>query len=221
MLHHIRARLCSGLCVAAVPAVHRFMRKPADRSLPLCFDVPVSHLQLLHHPNIGQYGFVCIYLRFKYQDPNHTENSKILQMQHLSYDRSDGPELVNGLNGCFSSPELSVNGELSSEAPAGFSKIVIHLKEEQHIEVNSSTIVVRDKQSITHHTREELLTVGRCCILIFPWWTCYKHIRCLLWREALTSSLRNRLIVCTYTYHSQSSSSWTSVILFEDFISCL
>lgn len=65
-------------------------------------------------------------------------------------------------------PELSVNGELSPESPAGFSKIVLHLKEEQHIEVEGSTIVVRDKQSIGHHTGDEVLTVGRCCVLISP-----------------------------------------------------
>lgn len=69
-----------------------------------------------------------------------------------------------------------MNGELSSEVPTGFSKIVIHLKEEQHIEVDSSAVVVRDNQSTSHHTEEVLLTVGRCCILIFPWWTCSKHI---------------------------------------------
>lgn len=69
-----------------------------------------------------------------------------------------------------------MNGELSSEAPTGFSKIVIHLKEDQHIEIDGSTIVVRDKQSITHQTGEDLLTVGRSCILILPWWTCSKHI---------------------------------------------
>lgn len=64
-----------------------------------------------------------------------------------------------------------MNGELSPESPAGFSKIVFHLKEEQHIEVEGSTIVIRDKQSIGHHTGDEVLTVGRCCILIFPCWT--------------------------------------------------
>lgn len=63
-----------------------------------------------------------------------------------------------------------MNGELSPEAPAGFSKIVLHLKE-QHIEVEGSTIVVRDKQSIGHHTGDKVLTVGRCCVLIFPCWT--------------------------------------------------
>lgn len=61
-----------------------------------------------------------------------------------------------------------MNGELSPESPAGFSKIVLHLKEEQHIEVEGSTIVVRDKQSIAHHTGDEALTVGRCCVLSCP-----------------------------------------------------
>lgn len=67
-----------------------------------------------------------------------------------------------------------MNGELSSETP-GFSKIVIHLKEDQHVEVDSSKIVVRDKQSVSHYSGDEPHTVGRCCILIFPWWTRFKH----------------------------------------------
>uniref|UniRef100_H3BZT5 Inter-alpha-trypsin inhibitor heavy chain 3b, tandem duplicate 2 n=1 Tax=Tetraodon nigroviridis TaxID=99883 RepID=H3BZT5_TETNG len=90
-----------------------FMRKPADGSLPLCFDVPVGRLKLLHHPNMA---------------------------------------------------ELTVNGELSSETP-GFSKIVIHLKEDQHVEVDSSKIVVRDKQSVSHYSGDEPHTVGSITVI--------------------------------------------------------
>uniref|UniRef100_H3C3N0 Inter-alpha-trypsin inhibitor heavy chain 3b, tandem duplicate 2 n=1 Tax=Tetraodon nigroviridis TaxID=99883 RepID=H3C3N0_TETNG len=95
------------------PLQVNFMRKPADGSLPLCFDVPVGRLKLLHHPNMA---------------------------------------------------ELTVNGELSSETP-GFSKIVIHLKEDQHVEVDSSKIVVRDKQSVSHYSGDEPHTVGSITVI--------------------------------------------------------
>lgn len=103
---------------------------------------------------------------------------------------------------CFFSPELSLNGELSSEAP-GFSKIFLHLKEEQHIEFDGSTIVVRDKLSVTQQSGDEPLTVGRCCILLFPHWTCYKRVNRLL-----TSSRSDGPVVCTDPYFSSSSSAF-------------
>lgn len=64
-----------------------------------------------------------------------------------------------------------MNGELSPQSPEGFRKIAIHLKEDQHIEVEGGAIVVRDKQSTTPHIGDEVFTVGRCCVLIFPCWT--------------------------------------------------
>lgn len=92
---------------------------------------------------------------------------------------------------CSPSPELSINGELNSEANKGFSTIVIHLKGDLHIEVDSSQIVVLEGKTETRHTGEEQFTVGRCCSLLLE-----AH---LLWREALMSSLTNRHITPNLT----------------------
>ncbi|XP_070759213.1 inter-alpha-trypsin inhibitor heavy chain H3-like [Enoplosus armatus] len=91
------------------PLFHRFLLKPENQSLPLCFDVTGDvYLKLLHHP----------------------------------------------------SRELSVNGELDSVAHGGFKRIVIHLKTDQHIEVDTKGITVREGQTVTRHTGQDLITVG-------------------------------------------------------------
>ncbi|XP_029683216.1 inter alpha-trypsin inhibitor, heavy chain 4-like isoform X2 [Takifugu rubripes] len=95
------------------PAMHRFIWNPTDGSVPLCFDIPVSRLKLLHYPNI----------------------------------------------------ELSINGELNSEAHKGFSTIVIHLKGDLHIEVESRQIMVREGETETRHTGEESFTVGSATVI--------------------------------------------------------
>ncbi|XP_029683212.1 inter-alpha-trypsin inhibitor heavy chain H3-like isoform X9 [Takifugu rubripes] len=104
------------------PAMHRFIWNPTDGSVPLCFDIPVSRLKLLHYPNIDV--FVC-----------------------------------------SPSPELSINGELNSEAHKGFSTIVIHLKGDLHIEVDSRQIMVREGETETRHTGEERFTVGSATVI--------------------------------------------------------
>ncbi|XP_029683219.1 inter-alpha-trypsin inhibitor heavy chain H4-like isoform X2 [Takifugu rubripes] len=104
------------------PAMHRFIWNPTDGFVPLCFDIPVSRLKLLHYPNIDV--FVC-----------------------------------------SPSPELSINGELNSEAHKGFSTIVIHLKGDLHIEVESRQIMVREGETETRHTGEESFTVGSATVI--------------------------------------------------------
>lgn len=62
---------------------------------------------------------------------------------------------------CSPSPELSINGELNPEAHKGFSTIVIHLKGDLHVEVDSRQIIVLEGETETRHTGEENITVGR------------------------------------------------------------
>lgn len=69
--HHHHLYVCLGLGDAAFPVLHRFLRKPADGSLPLCFDVPPSRLKLLHHPSMGGYRFLYT--------PNHGKTTNVLQ----------------------------------------------------------------------------------------------------------------------------------------------
>ncbi|XP_029683193.1 inter-alpha-trypsin inhibitor heavy chain H3-like isoform X28 [Takifugu rubripes] len=61
--------------------------------------------------------------------------------------------------------ELSINGELNSEAHKGFSTIVIHLKGDLHIEVDSRQIMVREGETETRHTGEESFTVGSATVI--------------------------------------------------------
>ncbi|XP_073325266.1 inter-alpha-trypsin inhibitor heavy chain H3-like isoform X3 [Pagrus major] len=93
---------------------HRFLIKPENQSLPLCFDVTGNvRLKLLHHPN----------------------------------------------------RELSVNGRLDSNVRGGFKKIVIHLKTDQHIELETTGITVREGQTETSHTGQDLITVGSVTVI--------------------------------------------------------
>lgn len=60
--------------------------------------------------------------------------------------------------------DLSVNGELDSIATGGFSKIFIHLKTYQHVEVDaeSQRVTVRDGQTVTYQAAgQDPSTVGR------------------------------------------------------------
>lgn len=142
---------------AASPVLHRFLRKPADGSLPLCFDVPPSRLMLLHHPSMGG-------SRFLY-------NTLIMEKPQLF---SNPGSLFSFDCVCSSSPELSVNGELSSESLKGFSKIVVHLKD-LHIHVDSKEIVVQEGQTENSYSGESVITAGRCSSFIFRCSTCSKH----------------------------------------------
>nr|XP_046239625.1 inter-alpha-trypsin inhibitor heavy chain H3-like isoform X3 [Scatophagus argus] len=57
------------------------------------------------------------------------------------------------------SRELSVNGELDSVTHGGFKRIVAHLKTDLHVEVDPKGITVRDGQTETQHTGQDLITV--------------------------------------------------------------
>ncbi|KAM9361282.1 inter-alpha-trypsin inhibitor heavy chain H3-like [Symphorus nematophorus] len=61
--------------------------------------------------------------------------------------------------------ELSVNGELDSVERGGFKKIVIHFKTDQHIEVSPLGITVREGQTETQHTGQDLITVGSVTVI--------------------------------------------------------
>ncbi|XP_070815893.1 uncharacterized protein [Chaetodon trifascialis] len=61
--------------------------------------------------------------------------------------------------------ELSVNGELDSGAHGGFKRIVIHFKTDQHIQVDTNGITVREGQTETKHTGQDLITVGSVTVI--------------------------------------------------------
>lgn len=54
-----------------------------------------------------------------------------------------------------------MNGRLDSTLRGGFKKIVIHSKTDQHIEIETTGITVREGQTETRHTGQDLITVGR------------------------------------------------------------
>lgn len=57
--------------------------------------------------------------------------------------------------------ELSVNGELDWVAHEGFKRIIIHLKSDQHIEVDPTGITARQGQREARFVGQDLITVGR------------------------------------------------------------
>ncbi|XP_040015419.1 inter-alpha-trypsin inhibitor heavy chain H4-like [Xiphias gladius] len=63
------------------------------------------------------------------------------------------------------SRELSVNGELDSLANGGFKKIVIHFKTDQYVEVDTDAIFVRDGQSVTNLSGDDLTTAGSVTVI--------------------------------------------------------
>ncbi|KAG7495283.1 hypothetical protein JOB18_046890 [Solea senegalensis] len=65
----------------------------------------------------------------------------------------------------YSSRELSVNGELDSSANGGFTKIVIHFSADQHVEINTSEIIVREGNKTSHHTGEDPITAGGVTVI--------------------------------------------------------
>ncbi|XP_061583170.1 inter-alpha-trypsin inhibitor heavy chain H3-like isoform X2 [Cololabis saira] len=62
--------------------------------------------------------------------------------------------------------ELSVNGKLDSVTNAGFRKIVIHAKSDVHIEVKPVGVDVRQGQSETRHTGEDVITAGSVTVIM-------------------------------------------------------
>ncbi|XP_039468581.1 inter-alpha-trypsin inhibitor heavy chain H3-like [Oreochromis aureus] len=68
------------------------------------------------------------------------------------------------------SRDLSVNGELDSIANGGFSKIFIHLKTHQHVEVDaeSQRVTVRDGQTVTYQAAgQDPSTVGSVTVTVY------------------------------------------------------
>ncbi|XP_044029501.1 inter-alpha-trypsin inhibitor heavy chain H3-like isoform X2 [Siniperca chuatsi] len=61
--------------------------------------------------------------------------------------------------------ELSVNGELDSVVYGGFKRIIIHFKTDQHVEVDTKGITVREGQTVTRHTGQDLITVGSVTVI--------------------------------------------------------
>ncbi|XP_037626122.1 inter-alpha-trypsin inhibitor heavy chain H3-like isoform X7 [Sebastes umbrosus] len=61
--------------------------------------------------------------------------------------------------------ELSVNGELDSVSFGGFKRIVIHFKTELYVEVDTNEITVREGQTLTRHTGQDLITAGSLTVI--------------------------------------------------------
>ncbi|XP_039468573.1 inter-alpha-trypsin inhibitor heavy chain H3-like isoform X2 [Oreochromis aureus] len=64
------------------------------------------------------------------------------------------------------SGELYVNGELDSVTNGGFNKIVIHFKTDQHVEIDTKGVTVRDGQAVTHHTGQDITTAGSVTVIV-------------------------------------------------------
>ncbi|XP_006783399.1 inter-alpha-trypsin inhibitor heavy chain H3-like [Neolamprologus brichardi] len=64
------------------------------------------------------------------------------------------------------SGELFVNGELDSVTNGGFNRIVIHFKSDQHIEIDTKEVAVRDGQTVTHHTGQNITTAGSVTVIV-------------------------------------------------------
>ncbi|XP_058487296.1 inter alpha-trypsin inhibitor, heavy chain 4 isoform X2 [Solea solea] len=65
----------------------------------------------------------------------------------------------------YSSRELYVNGELDSTFNGGFTKIIIHFSADQHVEINTSEIIVREGNKTSHHTGEDPITAGGVTVI--------------------------------------------------------
>ncbi|XP_063330717.1 inter-alpha-trypsin inhibitor heavy chain H3-like [Pelmatolapia mariae] len=64
------------------------------------------------------------------------------------------------------SRELFVNGELDSVANGGFERIFIHFKTDQHVEIDTKGVTVRDGQTETHLTGQDLVTAGSVTMIM-------------------------------------------------------
>uniref|UniRef100_A0A087YLD7 Inter-alpha-trypsin inhibitor heavy chain 3b, tandem duplicate 2 n=1 Tax=Poecilia formosa TaxID=48698 RepID=A0A087YLD7_POEFO len=64
------------------------------------------------------------------------------------------------------SKALFVNGELDSLTNGGFTKIVIHISADQHIEVDPEGISLQQGQTATRHTGQDLITAGRLTVIM-------------------------------------------------------
>ncbi|KAM6927228.1 inter-alpha-trypsin inhibitor heavy chain H3-like [Xenentodon cancila] len=61
--------------------------------------------------------------------------------------------------------KLYVNGELDSVTNGGFKKIVIHAETDLHVEVSPEGLDVRQGQSVTRHTGQDLIVVGSMTVI--------------------------------------------------------
>uniref|UniRef100_A0A8C9ZXT6 Inter-alpha-trypsin inhibitor heavy chain H3-like n=1 Tax=Sander lucioperca TaxID=283035 RepID=A0A8C9ZXT6_SANLU len=61
--------------------------------------------------------------------------------------------------------ELSVNGELDTVMNGGFRRIVIHFKTDLYVEVDTNVITVREGQTLTRHTGQDLITAGSLTVI--------------------------------------------------------
>ncbi|XP_030586073.1 inter-alpha-trypsin inhibitor heavy chain H3-like [Archocentrus centrarchus] len=64
------------------------------------------------------------------------------------------------------SRELFVNGEVDSIPNGGFSRIFIHFKIINQVEIDTSGVTVRDGRTVTHHTGENLITAGSMTVIM-------------------------------------------------------
>ncbi|XP_006809334.1 inter-alpha-trypsin inhibitor heavy chain H3-like [Neolamprologus brichardi] len=64
------------------------------------------------------------------------------------------------------SRELFVNGELDSVATGGFKRIFIHFQTNKHFEIDTKGVTVRDGQTETHHTGQDLVTAGSATMIM-------------------------------------------------------
>lgn len=69
-----------------------------------------------------------------------------------------------------------MNGELDSIVRGGFKRIVIHFKTDQHVEVDPREVTVRQGQTETSYTGQDVITSGRClCIVMNYAITSHNH----------------------------------------------
>ncbi|XP_075967270.1 inter-alpha-trypsin inhibitor heavy chain H3-like [Anarhichas minor] len=61
--------------------------------------------------------------------------------------------------------ELSVNGELDSVENGGFRRIVIHLKNDLHVEIDAKEITVRQGHTLTLHVGQDPITAGSLTVI--------------------------------------------------------
>lgn len=57
--------------------------------------------------------------------------------------------------------DVTVNGELDSVTNGGFSKIIIHFKAGQYLEVTTNEVNLQDGQTLRSITGEDPMSVGR------------------------------------------------------------
>ncbi|XP_039908056.1 inter-alpha-trypsin inhibitor heavy chain H3-like [Simochromis diagramma] len=81
----------------------------------------------------------------------------------LCFDVS-GPVCLKLLH--YPSRELSVNGELDSVTNGGFSRIFIHVKDSQHVEIDTNWVTVRDGQTVTYYTGQDRITAGSVTVIV-------------------------------------------------------